>query len=78
MTRGAGSRQAGLAIAFKLLLAAEKRWLGVTAYDVVALVKACVDLPDVQAEVFPSEPAPADLFAHTPSLFAGSEVPIQT
>jgi transposase-like protein len=75
-TKGAGSRKAGLAMAFKLLLAAEKRWRRVNAPHLVALVKAGVAFPDGEAEMFQSEPAPADLLTHTPSVFAASEVSI--
>jgi putative transposase len=41
-TKGAGSRKAGLALAFKLTLAAEKRWRRVNAPHLVALVRAGV------------------------------------
>ena len=75
-TKAAGSRKAGLAMAFKLLLAAEKRWRRVNAPHLVALVKAGVEFPDGEAEMFQSEPAPADLFTQTPSAFAATEVPI--
>jgi putative transposase len=75
-TKGAGSRKAGLAMAFKLLLAAEKRWRRVNAPHLAALVKAGVEFSDGQAEMFQSEPAPPDLFTHTPSVFAASEVSI--
>jgi transposase-like protein len=75
-TKGAGSRKAGLAMAFKLLLAAEKRWRRVNAPHLVALVKAGVEFPDGEAEMFQPGPAPTDLFTHTPSVLAASEVPI--
>ena len=75
-TKGAGSRKAGLAMAFKLLLAAEKRWRRVNAPHLVALVKAGVEFRDGEAEMFQSVPAPADLFTHTPSVFAAAEVSI--
>ncbi len=75
-TKGAGSRKAGLAMAFKLLLAAEKHWRRVNAPHLVALVKAGVEFPDGEAEMFQSEPAPADLFTHTPSVFAANEMAI--
>jgi transposase-like protein len=75
-TKGAGSRKAGLAMAFKLLLAAETRWRRVNAPHLVALVKAGVEFPNGEAEMFQSEPAPADLFTHTPSVFAASDVSI--
>jgi hypothetical protein len=37
---GSGSREAGLAMAFKLLQAAEGRWRRVNAPELVALVRA--------------------------------------
>ena len=73
-TKGAGSRNAGLAMAFKLLLSAEKRWRRVNAPHLVALVRAGVKFPDGETEMFQSEPAPADLFVHTPWVFAANEV----
>jgi transposase-like protein len=69
-TKGAGPRKAGLAMAFKLLLAAEKRWRKVNAPHLVALVKAGVEFPNGEAEMFLSEPAPENLFTHTPSILA--------
>ena len=47
-TKGAGSRKAGLAMAFKLLLAAEKRWRRISAPHLVALVQAGVKFTDGQ------------------------------
>ena len=47
-TKGAGSRKAGLAMAFKLSLAAEKRWRKINAPYLVALVQAGVTFPDGQ------------------------------
>jgi transposase-like protein len=72
-TKGAGSRNAGLAMAFKLLLAAEKRWRRITASHLVALVRAGVDFPDGEAEMLQPEPAP-ELFTRTPSILAAEEV----
>jgi putative transposase len=45
-TKGAGSRQAGLAMAFKLLLGAERRWRKINAPHLVALVQAEVSFPN--------------------------------
>jgi putative transposase len=45
-TKGAGSRQAGLALAFKLLLAAQERWRRVNAPHLTALVWAGVAFQD--------------------------------
>jgi transposase-like protein len=49
-TKGAGSRKAGLAMAFKLLLAAEKHWRRINAPHLVALVQAGVQFPDGQRQ----------------------------
>jgi putative transposase len=76
VTKGAGSRKAGLAMAFKLLLAAEQRWRRVNAPHLVALVKAGVKFPDGQAEMFSLEPSDDSLMAHTPSVHAAEEAPI--
>ena len=40
VTKGAGSRRAGLAMAFKLLEAAQDRWRRVNAPHLVAVVRA--------------------------------------
>ena len=72
-TKGAGSRKAGLAMAFKLLLAAQKRWRRVNAPHLVALVKAGVEFPDGEAEMFQAEPAPENLFTYSPSICAAEE-----
>jgi len=49
-TKGAGSRKAGLAMAFKLLLSAEKHWRKITAPHLVALVQAGIKFPDGQQQ----------------------------
>ena len=46
LTKGAGSRNAGLAMAFKLALAAQDRWRKVNAPHLVALVRAGVTFKD--------------------------------
>ena len=71
-TKGAGSRKAGLAMASKLLLAAEKRWRKVNAPHLVALVKAGVEFTNGEAEMLQLEPAP-EVFSLTPSIFAAEE-----
>ena len=75
-TKGAGSRKAGLAMAFKLLLAAEKRWRRVNAPHLVALIRAGVEVPNGEADMFRPEPASEDLFTHTPPIFAAHELSI--
>ena len=45
-TRGAGSRKAGLAMAFKLMQAAEERWRRVNAPQLVAAVLAGIEFKD--------------------------------
>ena len=74
-TRGAGSREAGLAMAFKLLLSAEKRWRRVNAPHLVALVRAGVKFPDGEAVMLQVDDSSEDrLFAETPSVYAATEV----
>jgi putative transposase len=73
VTKGAGSRKAGLAMAFKLLLASQQHWRRVNAPHLVALVGAGVKFTDGQAETFQLEAADAFLFTHTPSACAASE-----
>ena len=51
MTKGAGSRAAGLVMAFKLLQVAEGHWRDVDAAELVPLVRAGVCFEDgVQVE----------------------------
>jgi putative transposase len=45
-TKGAGSRKAGLGMAFKLLLAAERHWRKINAPHLVALAQAGVSFPN--------------------------------
>ena len=53
-TKGAGSRKAGLAMAFKLMERAEKRWRKVNASHLVALVHVGVPFPNGKTKVLPS------------------------
>ena len=55
-TRGPGSRDAGLAMAFKLLLQAEARWRRVNSPHLVVLVQAGVNFPDGATKVLPDMP----------------------
>jgi len=74
-TKGAGSRKAGLAMAFKLLLAAEHHWRRVNAPYLVALVKAGAKFPNGQAEMFQlHKPDDTFLFSQPPWILAASEV----
>ncbi len=50
-TKGAGSRKAGLAMAFKLLLGAEKRWRKINAPHLVALIQADIKFLDGQPQL---------------------------
>jgi len=75
-TKGAGSRKAGLAMAFKLLLAAEQRWRKVNAPHLVSLVKAGVEFPNGKAEMFQAEPELEELFMPIPWILAADGVPI--
>ncbi len=53
-TKGAGSRDAGLAMAFKLLTQAERRWRRVNSPHLVALVAAGVKFPDGETRILPN------------------------
>jgi len=55
VTKGAGSREAGLAMAFKLLEAAQQRWRRVNAPHLVALVRAGARFIDGQLQERTSE-----------------------
>jgi len=74
VTKGAGSRKAGLAMAFKLLLAAETHWRRVNAPHLVALVKAGVKFPDGQAQMLQVGPPGACLLTSTPSVCAADQI----
>jgi transposase-like protein len=75
-TKGAGSRKAGLAMAWKLLMAAQDRWRRVNAPHLVALVKAGVEFPNGEAEILQCDPEPEELFMPTPWILAADGVPI--
>ena len=75
-TKGAGSRRAGLAMAWKLLMAAQDRWRHVNAPHLVALVKAGVEFPNGEAEMLQCDPEPEELFMPTPWILAADGVPI--
>jgi hypothetical protein len=53
VTKGAGSRDAGLAMVFKLLTQAESRWRRVNSPHLVALVAAGVKFPDGKTRILP-------------------------
>jgi len=72
-TKGAGSRKAGLAMAFKLLLDREKRWRKVSAPHLVALVRAGVEFPNGHAQMLDQEPASSELFTPVPWVIAAEE-----
>ena len=56
-TKGAGSRNAGLAMAFKLLLMAEKRWRRVNSPHLVSLVQTGIEFPDGKTRILPDLPS---------------------
>lgn len=56
-TKGAGSRNAGLAMAFKLITMAEQRWRKINAPHLVPLVLADVKFPDGQTRILPDLPS---------------------
>ena len=57
VTKGAGSRQAALAMAYKLCDAAQSRWRRIDGYQLVALVRAGAVFTDGQLQ----ERSPTDL-----------------
>jgi putative transposase len=75
-TKGAGSRKAGLAMAWKLLMAAQQRWRRVNAPHLVALVKAAVAFPDGEAEMLQCDLESEELLILTPETLAADGVPI--
>ena len=56
-TKGAGSRDAGLAMAFKLLTQAEERWRRVNSPHLVALVAVGTKFPDGKTRILPDLPS---------------------
>lgn len=58
ITRGPGSRAAGLAMAFKLIEAAQARWRAVNAPHLVALVRAGATFVNGKLVERPEQPAP--------------------
>ena len=78
VTKGAGSRKAGLAMAFKLLLAAERHWRRVNAPHLVALVRAGVKFPNGQAEMFQFQSKTTEDVLLNPAqlVYAANQTPI--
>jgi transposase-like protein len=78
VTKGAGSRNAGLAMAFKLLLSSEGHWRRVNAPHLVALVRAGVKFPNGQADMFQFQLKTSEdvLFNPAQLAYAASEAPI--
>jgi hypothetical protein len=58
VTKGPGSRAAGLAMAFKLIQAAQARWRAVNAPELVALVRAGARFVNGKLVERPDEHAP--------------------
>lgn len=56
-TKGAGSRDAGLAMAFKLLTQAERRWRRVNSPHLVALIATGVKFPNGKTRILPGLPS---------------------
>jgi putative transposase len=65
-TKGAGSRKAGLAMAFKLLMMSEKRWRKVNSPHLVAVVQAGIRFPDGETCILPNMPKSSDSFIIKP------------
>ncbi len=60
VTRGPGSRAAGLAMAFKLIMSAKDRWRAVNAPHVVALVQAGANVVNGALVERPEDPQAAE------------------
>jgi putative transposase len=73
-TKGAGSRKAGLAMAFKLLVTMETRWRKVNAPHLVALVMLGAEFQNGQAVLLKPEPEAEDLFTPTTRILAADEL----
>ena len=73
-TKGAGSRKAGLAMAFKLLTQAQERWRRINSPHLVALVQAGVKFKNGQTRVLPE--MPSDSTVNLPLDTATSELVI--
>jgi transposase-like protein len=73
-TKGAGSRKAGLAMAFKLLVTMETRWRKVNAPHLVALVMLRAEFQNGQAVLLKPEPQAEDLFTPTTRILADDEL----
>lgn len=56
-TKGAGSRDAGLAMAFKLITMAERRWRKINSSHLVPLVQTGTKFPDGKTRILPDLPS---------------------
>ena len=74
VTKGPGSRAAGLAMAYKLIDAAQARWRKVNAPELVALVRAGAVFHKGKLLERPTEITPSAHPAATEAIPAGSEV----
>ena len=63
VTKGHGSKAAGLAMAFKLIESAQRRWRMVNAPHLVALVRAGATFVNGKLAERPDDPHPADAAA---------------
>ena len=59
VTKGPGSKAAGLAMAYKLIESAQRRWRAVNAPHLVALVRAGTVFVNGKLVERPEDPAPA-------------------
>jgi transposase-like protein len=56
-TKGTGSWNAGLAMAFKLLIHAEKRWRRINLPHLLSLVQKGIRFPDGKTQILPDLPS---------------------
>ena len=59
-TKGAGSREAGLAMAFKLLLQAESKWRRLNAPHLLPLVQTAIKFPNGETKMLADLPAKSE------------------
>lgn len=74
VTKGAGSRDAALAMAFNLLTMAEQRWRNLNSSHLVALVHAGIKFPDGQTKILADMVSDSDI--NLPKGAASAELAI--
>jgi hypothetical protein len=73
-----GTRKAGLAMAWRLLMVALGRWHSVNASHLVALVKAGVEFPKGETVVLQCDPEPEEPFMPIPWIPNTNDAPMHS